>query len=203
MKNILKSLVVITTVAALVTTNTMAAFTARATIHNSTFSTGTASLKFLNDLSIDNPATDPGFQANLSAGIPTGPVFNNIIPNWTMDYSLKLYNAGTINLIASALGVFVSDTSDLRTQVYVQALAWNDVDSDGVVDVGEVGSSYGAPMTLEDWRTNAITFGQINTNTVMPIILRFSTGDLDGIYQGQNTVFDFQFDGTTTGATNP
>lgn len=193
MKNILKSAVVLTAVLAAVSYSTLAAFTAKATVKNSTFSTGNAALRFMKDLA-GSPTGE-----NLTDEL-TGPTFSNILPNWTGDFPLKLVNAGSVNLVASALGVYVSDTSDLRNQIYVQAFAWTD-DGDGIAQPGEIGAAYAAPMTLEQWRSNAITFGQINVSGVMPMVLRFSTGDLSDAYQGQTTVFDFQFNGTTTGAT--
>jgi hypothetical protein len=195
MKNILKSLVVVTALAAVVANSTLAAFTAQATVTNSTFSTGNAALRLATDLA--NPA-DPNLAETIA-----GPTFNNIMPLWTMDYSAKLVNAGTVNLMASVSGVFVSDTSTLSDHIFVEAFAWTDTNSDGIVDAGELGSSYGAAMPLSTWETTPIAFGQLNTGAVLPVVFRFTADDLATDLQGQTTVYDFQFNGTTDGATNP
>lgn len=175
---------------------TLAAFTAQAVVTGNTFSTGNASLQLFANLA---GTADP---ANL-VQTKVGGTFTGIYPGWTQDYGVKLNNFGSLDLVTSVTGVYISDTANLRSAIFVQAYEWAD-NGDGVIQPGEVGASIAAPMTLQQWRTTPIALGELDAtvNDTHSMVLRFYTeASMAAEHQGQTTVFNFVFNGTTDGAT--
>ncbi len=194
MKNILKSLFIISVALTVMSVSTYAAWTASATVQNNTFSTGNAALRLYGNL-----GGVPGTNAALTQTL-AGSSFSNLYPNWQQDYLAKLYNNGTVNLQASVTGVYVSEDADLRNRISVEVWQWND-EGDGTTGPGDTYSLLSAAQTLQSWRTNPVSLGQLDVGNTVGVLLRFTTGDLSNAYQGKTTVFDFLLDGTTTGAT--
>lgn len=197
MKNILKSVVVMLAVVAVASQATLAAFTANATITGNTFSTGSADLRLLEDLA--GPAEGDNLVTSKVGGTFTG-----IYPGWTEDYGVKLNNFGSVDLMTSVSGVYVSDTSNLRSAIFVEAYNWTDGGEVGVIEADEVSVDPIAPaMTLEQWRNTPIALGELDATVddTRSIVLRFYTEESMGAdNQNQTTVFNFVFNGTTDDA---
>ena len=166
-----------------------AAFSDTGKVLGSTFSVGSADIKMLIDASKGTEAT------NLTDEL-SGPSFTNIGATWTKDYLLKFYNSSTstITLTTNAKYSTANDPGELRQYIYVEPIAWDDANLNGIVDSGEAGQSYGK-KTIVKWSTEGFSLGNIDINSVKPLILRFSTENLSETKQGKTAVFDFEFDG--------
>ncbi len=175
-------------VVSLITGITFAAFTDKAKVLGSTFSVGSADLKFLKDLPL---GTDP---TNLVDELP-GPSFSNIGQTWSADYPLKLINNGTsgISITSKAYYETANDPAELRSDIYVEIFEWNDANNNGVLDSGEIGLSL-AKKTIVKWKTEGIGIGQINPGQTRPLVLRFSVENLSATKQGKSALFDFEFE---------
>lgn len=193
MKSVLKSLFVILIILGVSSQATLAAFTTQARVVANTFSTGTADLRLFRD----NSGT--AIASNLAPTVAGAP-FANIYPGWSQDKPVKLHNSGTVDLITSLSGVLVIETGTLSQVLEVGVFAWND-DGDGVVEAGEEGAAFGDFRTLEQWTTQPFALGELETNTTLPLIIRFrAPNPMDSSYEGLMTIYDFVFDGTTDGA---
>jgi hypothetical protein len=196
MKRILKSLLTISVVAAVMVSATSAVWTAQTKVKNAnSFHTGNADLQIW-----DYNYYGKGWQEEID-----GPGFDNIYPNWTQDYSLKVKNNGSTNLVLNLKGKLESgwqDDKTLRSQIKVRVWKFDD-DGDYHWD-GESGSWLGPEQTLNDWRSNPLVAGQLAAGDQQWFLLRFSVGDLGDTYQGATlSGYSFIFDGTTDGATQP
>ena len=167
---------------------TFAAFTDKAKVMGSTFSIGSADLRFLEDLP---KGTDP---TNLVDELP-GPTFGNIGQTWSGDYPIKLINNGTsgITIASHAYYETTNDPAELRSDINVEIFEWNDANVNGVLDTGEVGMSLGK-KTIIKWKTEGLGVGQINPGQVRALVLRFSTENLSSTKQGKSALFDFEFE---------
>ena len=167
---------------------TFAAFTDKAKVMGSTFSVGSADLRFLEDMP---KGTDP---TNLVDEIP-GPTFGNIGQTWSADYPVKLINNGTsgITIASRAYYETVNDPAELRSDINVEIFEWNDANVNGVLDPGEVGMSLGKKTILK-WKTEGLGVGQINPGQVRALVLRSSTENLSSTKQGKSALFDFEFE---------
>ena len=167
---------------------TFAAFTDKAKVLGSTFSVGSADLRFLNDLPM---GTDP---TNLVDELP-GPTFGNIGQTWSSDYPIKLINNGTsgINIASHAYYETANDPAELRSDISVEIFEWGDANVNGVLDPGEVGMTLGK-KTIVKWKTEGLGVGQIYPGQVRALILRFSTDNLRATKQGKSALFDFEFE---------
>lgn len=174
-------------VSGLVVGVTYAAFTDKGKVLGSTFSAGSADIKFLSDLTLGNDPTN--YVDEL-----TGPSFSNIAPNWTKDYLLKIVNNGTSKLAVTSNAYYetVNDPKNLRSDILVEILKWNDANSDGILDSGEEGTSLGK-KTIIKWKTEGIDLGEYDSGRVLPLILRFTAPTLSDQQQGATGVFDFIF----------
>ncbi len=207
---ILKSILSLLVLVSLVAGATYAAFTNSATITSNTFSTGNTDLKLLINL-VGNDTSPSNLTDNLG-----GATFNNIYPEWTEDYALKLANVGTLNMTLQNVANFVSGDASLDPYIQVEIYSWLDVNTDGVVDPGELdGGPYGVG-TLEEWKaagpgtppSNPDLFqdlGQINVgNPVRGFIFRFTgLATMPNSVQNTSEVLDFVFTGTTEKAPQP
>ena len=197
MRDIIKSLFVLVAVGSAIAGGTIAAFTASATVEDSTFSTGTAALQMVVD-----PALAPEGD-NLQDSID-GVDFTNIYPGWVEDYGVAVHNTGSLDLVVSVIGVqdILTTHPDLANVIEVRAFAWDDsVTPNGLVDSGEVGSPFGGWRLLSDWETTPFNLGELEEDTSLPVVFRFrTTVDMDDTHQGNTAVYDFVFSGTTDGA---
>jgi hypothetical protein len=168
----------------------LAAFTDEGKILGSTFTIGSADLKFLLDLP---RGTDP---ANLVDQL-NGPSFSNIGPNWEGVYVAKLTNAGTkkINITSYADYTTANDPDDLRNNIEVAIYEWNDPNQNGLLDEGEQNVLLGK-KTITKWKTEGIYLGERYPGATMPLVFRFSTTNLSATKQGKSAIFDFNFEAT-------
>ncbi len=166
-----------------------AAFTDQSKIQGSTFSVGSADIRLLADLG------GGVVESNLVDEKP-GPTFSGIHPFWVGDYLVKVYNNGSapVTLTSNAYYETVNDPDDLRSIIYVQPFAWNDLNADGVLDDGELGVSLGVKDTIIKYKTVGYNFGNLNGGEVKNLVLRFSTDTISDSKQGANALFDFEFD---------
>lgn len=171
---------------------TAAAFTDQAKVLGSTFSTGSADLKFISGLS---GGADP---SNITDELP-GPSFTNIGATWEGDYLMKIvnYGSGTIQISSHAFYETESDPDSLRSEIEAAIYKWNDNNEDGNLDPGEEGELI-SKKTIIKWKTEGINLGEIHAGEIKPLIIRFSTNDMSPTKQGKNGVFDFEFDSIQT-----
>ncbi|MBI2620832.1 hypothetical protein HYW61_01240 [candidate division WWE3 bacterium] len=169
---------------------TYAAFTDKASVLGSTFSTGSADIKLLADVT---KSADAG---NLVEDLE-GPRFASISPNWSQNYLVKIYNNAAASVLLSSAVNYetATDPKELRQLIYVEPFEWND-NGNGLLDEGELGISYGRKSFVK-WKTERISLGQIPSGQVRGLVLKFSTDSLSDFKQGASAVFDFVF--TSTG----
>ena len=177
------SLLVISLIAGI----TYAAFSDKAKVLGSTFSVGSADLKFLESLSM---GTDP---SNYRDELP-GPTFSNIGPGWTQDYLVKLISMATskISVSTNAFYETANDPDELRSDINVEIIKWYDTNQNGLVDEGEEGPVIGK-KTIIKWKTEGFTLGDLFYGQAMELILRFSAPTLSETKQGSSAMFDFEF----------
>ncbi len=167
---------------------TYAAFGDKGKVLGTKFSVGSADIKLLLD-------TDMGtVPENLVEEMP-GPQFDNIVPNWSEDYEIKIFNNGStpVTLTSNADYLTANDPDELRSIIYVEPIIWNDIDSNGIVDSGEEGDSLGR-KTIVKWKTEGYQIGEVESGAVKSLILRFSTDVVSDTKQGKSGIFDFSFD---------
>lgn len=170
---------------------TYAAFSDKGKYVGAGFSVGSADLKLLGDVT---QGTTP---ANLVDEKP-GPIFSNIGPSWVSDYTIKLYNNATtpLNIFSVSNYETTKDPNELRSVISCEVFDWNDTNANGVVDQGEIGTSYGT-KTLIKWKSEGLSIGQIAIGETKGYILRFTTtNSLSSTLQGKNGIFDFEFNAT-------
>lgn len=165
------------------------AFMDKGKILGSSFSMGSADLKFLSNLTLG------AIQTNL-VDEKQGPQFTNIGPNWSKDYYTKIYNNATEDLILTSNAYYetANDLDDLRSIIFVEIFNWND-DNDGVFEEGELGTTYGR-KTIIKWKTEGFTLGQLGTGAIKSLMLKFSTDSVAESKQGKSGTFDFEFGAT-------
>ncbi len=131
---------------------------------------------------------------NLVDELP-GPSFSGLHPNWTEDYPLKIYNnaTGHIQLTSNADYETINDPDDLRQIIYVEPINWSDTDNNGLVEEGELGSSFGR-KTIIKWKTEGFDLSSMSSGSVKGMVLRFSTDNVSDTKQGKSAIFDFVFD---------
>ncbi|NMB70217.1 hypothetical protein GYA27_03395 [candidate division WWE3 bacterium] len=167
---------------------TYAAFGDKGKVLGSKFSVGSADIKLLLD-------TDVGtVPENLVEEMP-GPQFDNVVPNWSEDYEIKIFNNGStpVTLTSNADYLTANDPDELRSIIYVEPIIWNDIDTNGIVDSGEEGESLGR-KTIVKWKTEGYQIGEVASGAVKSLILRFSTDAVSDTKQGKSAIFDFSFD---------
>ena len=188
MKKRIFTMLIITGVLVIIAGVAFAAFADRGQILGSSFSTGSADIKFLNDL------TGSTGTENLVDELP-GPTFSNIGPNWSEDYLLKIFNnaAGHIQLTSNSAYETINDPDDLRQIIFVEPFNWGDSNNNGLVDDGELGSSFGR-KTIVKWKTEGFDLSSMASGSVKGLVLRFSTDTVSDTKQGKTAIFDFIFD---------
>lgn len=188
MKKAIISIYSVSAILALVIGVTYAAFSDKAQILGASFSVGSADLKLLADVSGGVDGT------NLVDELP-GPEFANLSPGWTEDYLVKLYNnsGAEVLLTTNADYETANDTDDLRQDITVELIDWDDANSDGVADSSELGASLGA-KTIVKWKTEGFDLGSLESGAVRGLVLRFRTDSVSSTKQGATGIFDFEFD---------
>jgi predicted ribosomally synthesized peptide with SipW-like signal peptide len=171
----------------LVVSVTYAAFSDRANVLGASFKIGSADLKFLSNLTNE---TDPTTYVDELSG----PNFQNVSPLWQENYTIKLVNHGTSKLAVTTNSNYetVKDPKDLRSDILVEIIKWDDTDKDGEIDSGEETLSFGK-KSITKWKTEGFNLGQIESGQIMPIILRFTAPTLTDTQQGATGIFDFEF----------
>ncbi|MFC1756121.1 hypothetical protein ACFLZK_01895 [Patescibacteria group bacterium] len=166
----------------------VAAFGDKGEVLGSSFTVGSADIKLLEDLA--NGTSSDNLVDEIS-----GPSFANISPNWTEDYPMMIYNNATthIQLTSNADYETVNDLDDLRQIIFVEPINWGDSNNDGLVDDGELGSSFGR-KTIIKWKTEGYDLSSVAPGGVKGLILRFSTDAVSDTKQGASAIFDFEFD---------
>ena len=169
---------------------TYAAFSDKSDVLGATFTVGSADLKFLGDITNENDPTT--FVDELS-----GPSFQGLTPTWKEDYTIKLINHGTSKLAITTNSNYetVKDPKDLRSDILVEIIKWNDIDKDGVLDSGEEDLSVGK-KTITKWKTEGFSLGELDAGQIMPLIMRFTAPTLTDSQQGATGIFDFEFNAT-------
>lgn len=184
----IKTLIIVSLLVVATAGLTYAAFGDRGKVLGSKFSVGSADIKLL----LDNAGgTVP---QNLMESLP-GPEFTNVTPDWSADYQIKIFNSGTspVILTTNADYLTANDPDELRSVIFVEPMAWNDENNNGLVDTGEIGESLGKKSIVK-WKTEGYEIGEINAGEIKGLILRFSTEALSETKQGTTAVFDFIFD---------
>ena len=166
---------------------TYAVFTDKASVLGASFSTGSAEMKLLADVSKGTEAD------NLVESLP-GPTFTGIGPNWTKDYPIKLYNnAGSPVLVTSKSKYLTTDDpKELRQDISVELFSWEDTNGNGILDTCELGSSFGK-KTIVKWNTEGLVLSELPAGDVQGFMLRFSTATVSDTKQGASALFDFEF----------
>ena len=165
---------------------TYAYFADKAKVAGVTVAVGSADLKLLTNLGLG--PTEGNLLDNL-----TGPVLNDVHPNWTTDYPVKVYNNTASELALSSVANYETnkDPSELRQILFVEPFVWDDLNLDGVVDPSELTLSYGK-KTIVKWKTEGFTFDTIQAGAVKGFVFRFSTQSVPESKQGATAVFDFE-----------
>jgi len=168
-----------------------AAFADKGKVLGTTFSIGSSDIKLLIDLA---GSTD---SQNLTDELQ-GAGFVNISANWSQDYMLKIYNNGStqVQLTSNANYLTANDPDDLRSIIFVELFDWDDANNNGIVDTGELGTSYGK-KTLVKWKTEGYSLGTLGQGAVKGLLLKFSTDTVSDTKQGKSGIFDFEFDSIT------
>lgn len=188
MRNKLKLVLSVLFVTGMVVGVTYAVFSDKATILGTSFSVGSADIKLLDDLAL-------GIDAANLVEEKDGPTFTGISPNWEEDYMLKIYNNALSEVMLSSHADYetANDPDDLRQIIYVEPFLWDDVNSDGIVDGGELGASLGR-KTIVKWKTVGYELGILSSGEVKSLVLRFSTDSVAASKQGKSAIIDFEFD---------
>lgn len=164
-----------------------AAFSDQTKFTGSRFSTGSADLKLFVNLSLGVE------DSNLTDELPA-PSYDGIYSSWTSDYLLKILNNGTQEvLLTSNLDYLTAnDPGSIREVLYVEPIEWNDVDGDGLVENGELGTSFGKKV-FTSWKSTGFDFGVLAPGQVKGYVMRFSAGSVTNAKMGQTGVYDFIF----------
>lgn len=123
-----------------------------------------------------------------------GPVFDSVSTSWTEDYPLKIYNNGDKVLDIVSKASYVSDVDVLRDDIYVEVFSWSDSNSNGLVDDGEIGESFGRDTILR-WRNDTFPLGQLNPGETAGYLLRFDGSGITDTNVGMQAIYDFLFIG--------
>src|SRR3989344_9302127 len=137
-----------------------AAFSDVGKLTGSKFSFGSADIKLF--LNVAGGIDD----INLVDELP-GPNFENIVPNWTQDYLIKLYNNGSGNISLASFSDYltVNDPDDLRYDLSVEIFEWNDINTNGTAEIDEIGATLGN-KTFVKWKTEGFSLGSISSGQI-------------------------------------
>lgn len=167
---------------------TYAAFVDKATFSTSTFSVGSADIRLLPEL--DKAPNQQTPQDELQ-----GPEFLGISPDWVVDFPVKVYNnsGSPINLMSFANYETANDPHELRYEIDVEPMVWDDSDGDGIPTEAELSAPLGKKNFVK-WKSEGFDLGTLAASEVKGVVLRFSTGSsMPKSTEGSTGVFDFQF----------
>ena len=196
MKKLLSSLVLISLAAASLFEAATAAFEETVSVAGTSFTVGTevggnvdsnTALKFLVDVG-------GAVEASNFADTINGPEFGNIDNLWTESVSIKIHNKGELPLDLISKSNYVNDPDVLRDDIFVEVLAWDDINGDGAFDTGEEGTSYGHDTILR-WRNDTFPLGEILGSETKGFVLKFDGSGITDANFGQTAVYDFIFTG--------
>ena len=138
-----------------------------------------------------------GVDAQNLADAINGPLFEQIGQNWTQDYLVKLFNNATDTLDITSVADYetANDENDLRQDINVEIIVWDDVNGDGILDGGEEGVSTGKKSIVK-WKTEGFDITSIEPGNTLGLIVRFSVENLSDTKQGAQITFDFEFNAT-------
>lgn len=166
-----------------------AAFQTRGEVKGTSFSTGSAEIKFLSDLeggtSDSNLLSEKSFKA-----------FDLIGPNWSDMRLVKLYNEGTESLALSFIAVLSGNNSALSDEIILNLKNWDDKNNNGELDETDTTTSV-LSQTLTSWQTNGVDLGDFESKEVKGYVLEFSVGDIEDNLQSSTVTYNFAFDGVT------
>jgi hypothetical protein len=101
-----------------------------------------------------------------------------------------------LNIFSTAYYETANDPNELRQVIYCEIYDWNDANSNGIVDNGELGTSYGMKQLIK-WKTEGLSIGQIAMGEAKGYVLRFTTtSSFSPTLQGKTGIFDFEFNAT-------
>ena len=166
-----------------------AAFQTQGQVKGTSFTAGSAEIMFYNDLSKSSDSSNLVSEKSFSA-------FDLIRPNWSDTRLVKIYNKGTENLKLTFIAQVSGTDSTLSDNVNIEVFNWKDTNSNGVLDEGEIGDTFGA-KTLKQWQTSSYNLGVFNTQTTKFLVLKFSVGDITDQLQKANVTYNFVFNGET------
>lgn len=152
-----------------------------------TFKTSTVELKFLKDISLSSNSEN--FTSELS-----GVSFDGILNGWSSDYLVKIHNTSINNLQIKSFANYTTseDPASLRYSLYVEIFPWNDLNSNGLLDEGELGTSLGVKNFVK-WKTEGFDLGSFESDKTYGYLLRFTADGITDTKQGQAGNFDFEF----------
>lgn len=165
-----------------------AAFVDKARIASSTFSVGSADIRLLEAL--DKLPNQQTLQDELQ-----GPEFLGISPNWSKDYLVKIYNNSGSEVMMTTHADYetANDPDELRYEIYVEPLPWDDINLDGQATEEELGAPLGRKNFVK-WKSEGFDLGSLPASEVMGLVLRFSTeSSIPQSKEGGTGAFDFQF----------
>ncbi len=132
-------------------------------------------------------------ESNLSDSV-VGPVYDNINDTWSNEYAVKVYNNGSGDMTLIAKANYIDDPNTLRDDIYVSIIEWTDLDNDGVVDSGELGTNYGTDTILR-LRNDTFDLGAISAGETRGFVYRFDGSGLSEANASQSAVYDFTING--------
>ncbi len=198
-KRLLASLLIITLSFISIVQGTSAIFEETVKVAGTTFSVGdggtteepaNTALKVLAD------ASQTATESNLVDTIQ-GPSFEGITEEWSDQFSVKVYNKGDSTLDLVSKVDYISDPDVLRDDIYVEVLAWNDNNSNGIVDEGELGESYGYDTILR-MRNDTFNLGSIEPEETRGFVMKFDGTGISETNNGMQATYDFLITGTDT-----
>jgi hypothetical protein len=151
------------------------------------FTTSNIEIRFLKNLSLGSS------QENLTSEIQ-GVTFDNIYNYWTSDYLVKLTNnsASSVKVSSYANYSTAEDPASLRYSLFVELFPWNDKNSNGLVDEGELDTALGKKNFVK-WKTEGFDLGNFDSKVIKAYVLRFSAEGITDTKIGQTGKFDFEF----------
>lgn len=164
-----------------------AALSNKVTMKGITFKTSTVELKFLKDISLSSNSEN--FTSELS-----GVSFDGILNGWSSDYLVKIHNTSINSLQIKSFANYTTseDPASLRYSLYVEIFPWNDLNSNGLLDEGELGTSLGVKNFVK-WKTEGFDLGSFESDKTYGYLLRFTADGITDTKQGQAGNFDFEF----------
>jgi hypothetical protein len=200
LKKAIGSLVMVLMASLVVYQSSVAALEEIVTVAGTSFTIGTTSgggeepqntnttLKFLADLG------DSSSGSNLVDTI-NGPDFDEITPEWTEDMPVKVHNKGQVTLSLIGSANYVSDPNTLRDDIFVEILEWNDANSNGLLDDGETGTSYGHDTILR-LKNDTFALSTLSPGQTRGLVFRFDGSGVTETNFGMSAIYDFIISGT-------